>query len=145
MPRPNYVEFDYYVIRNGKCESKVTSIAPLVPGLTLRDCANRALQAAGVDAKAVTQHAVYRRPASIRTSWSAADFKAWRSRMGLTTRAASEALALTVRSIQLYEKAERPVPGTVIKLCECIEASSTNLLDRGRGGPRKRRPSSVQT
>ena len=48
-------------------------------------------------------------------------FVSWRSRCGLTCKAAAEALGVSLRAVQYYASGGRVIPKTVEKLCGMIE------------------------
>lgn len=50
------------------------------------------------------------------------EFKAWRKRLGLTQGQAAEALGLSLRAIQYYERGEREITKTVALACAAVEA-----------------------
>jgi DNA-binding transcriptional regulator YiaG len=52
---------------------------------------------------------------------SAAEFKAWRARRGLTAAAAAVALGVKIRVVFYYESGERPISRTIELLCQAID------------------------
>lgn len=50
------------------------------------------------------------------------EFKAWRKRLELTQTQAAEALGLSLRAIQYYERGEREITRTVALACAAVEA-----------------------
>ncbi|MDN5938990.1 MAG: helix-turn-helix domain-containing protein, partial [Salinisphaera sp.] len=51
---------------------------------------------------------------------TAADLKSWRSRLGLSQRAAAEALGVSARMSQYYEAGEMVIPNTVALACAAV-------------------------
>lgn len=53
---------------------------------------------------------------------TASDLKTWRQSIGLSQRAAAEALGVSLRMYQYYEAGERPIPKTVALACAAAAA-----------------------
>jgi DNA-binding transcriptional regulator YiaG len=129
MARPNYIEISYYPIDDRKRRGlKTTMCVPNAHSLSPREIARRAL--AGLPGKPflIEARPIYRSHRTIEPPMSAADLTAWRDRLGLSTRDAAYALALTQRAIQYYESGVRPVPGPVAKLAMWIERENLNRV-----------------
>lgn len=62
---------------------------------------------------------------------TAADLKAWRTRLGMTQGKAAAALGLSLRAIQNYEGGFRPIPLPVELACEGYEARLSKGVDHG--------------
>jgi transcriptional regulator with XRE-family HTH domain len=54
-------------------------------------------------------------------TWRPEDMRAWRQRLGLTQTKAGEALGVTLRAIQHYEAATRPIPRAIELACWALE------------------------
>lgn len=70
-------------------------------------------------------------------SWSPADFRAWRGRLGLTQAAAARELDVAVLTVKLYEKgynAQRgtqvAIPRAIMLACTALEIGPMSILRR---------------
>lgn len=53
---------------------------------------------------------------------TAAILKSWRLRLGLSQKAAAEALGVSLRMLQYYESGDMPIPKTVALACAAVAA-----------------------
>lgn len=53
---------------------------------------------------------------------TAAELKSWRLRLGLSQRAAAEALGVSLRMYQYYEAGQMAIPKTVALACAAVAA-----------------------
>jgi len=60
---------------------------------------------------------------------------AWRQRLGLSRRAAADAIGVSTRSVHLWETGERPVSKTVLLACAAVEAGLAPLASNQIGHP----------
>ena len=51
--------------------------------------------------------------------------KSWRANLGLSQKAAAEAIGISVRSIIYYEKGQAPIPKTVELACTAIDSNQS--------------------
>lgn len=52
------------------------------------------------------------------------DFRAWRTRLGLSLTGAGAALGVTRRAVMMYQSGDRPVSLPIAKLCAALEATT---------------------
>lgn len=61
-----------------------------------------------------------------------ADLSAWLDRRGLSQRQAAPLLGVTQQAVNLWATGKRPIPGTVVRLIECLDRADT--LERAATG-----------
>lgn len=124
MPRPNFIKVSYYPISDqGRRGPKTFAEIPLSYEYTPIEIARLALESPPKKVHIIEAKPFYRKVLALPPAMSGQEFREWRERMGYSTAEASDALAVTLRTIQYYERGDRPVSGTVAKLCKFLEAA----------------------